>query len=465
MTARLKASKSLIFAFSALLLSNASSVTLAANKSIVSMTAASRGVLFSVVDGSGKDLLAASSPNLAVSLNEGSEITAYVKLNRQPISEVRLSFASSGLLELDVYNQSGLPYSGGLIRYYAPPVLIFDSSNWNVPQTFSIRSIEDGAADGIRTLPVRISISSKGKTTLTEFIWIHSLDSGAVTSGGSQPFISSGSLEKIQEGGQNNGLTRLSNMTALASYDGAKSTAKFRVNSRKLNVKNRLVEFDYTLDSNNKAIIGQVRGFAPRDLSLDLNYVPVDAYFGASGLTGVMTVRQRGVEDTFFVTSTAKDQSSCDINQYAGKWYEQGAAKKAWSAKLVNATYTYTPQLDGTVRVEYVGKYGNINGAAQSAIGVATPIRDFYSLSTNTRFNVLYSSWNSQRPPSSDYRIVDFAPDYSWAIASDSLGGEGVVLTREQIIDDATYRALLNRAGWLGVDTKKFRRTTQIAPP
>lgn len=83
---------------------------------------------------------------------------------------------------------------------------------------------------------------------------------------------------------------------------------------------------------------------------------------------------------------------------------------------------------------------------------------------------------NSLRPPKGDYRIpssrfhapagiADFTPDYSWAIASDRLGGNGVILTRDQIIEDARYNAVLKRAKWLGVDTTKSARTIQAPPP
>ena len=422
--------------------------------------------LASVLYDADKDLLAASLPNLAVSLNEGSEITAYVRLNRQPKSEVRISFSSSGLLELDV-RQSSYDYAGGVSRYSVPPALIFDSSNWNVPQAFSIISIDDGAADGTRTLPVRMSISSRGMATVTNPIWISSLDSGTVSSTPSQPFKSTGAIDQILKGGPDKNLIRLSDATALASYDGTKGTAKFLVNSSKLNIRNRAIEVDYTINAKNKVIVNEVRGFNAQDIFLDLNYVPIEIYYGSSGLSGVMSIRQPklGRVDAFFVTSTAKVKDLVDINQYAGQWYVQGTAKTKGSAKLLNATYTYTPRDDGNVDVEYAGNYGNINGAIQTAIGVATPVRDIYSYSSYSQYHVLYSSWNSVRPPSSDYRIVDFAPDYSWAIASDSLGGNGVILSRDQIIEDATYNAFLNRAKWLGVDTTNFTRTIQVALP
>jgi lipocalin len=425
----------------------------------------SLSTLTSVLDSSGKDLLAASSPNVAVSVEEGSAITAYVTLNRKPKTEVRISFASSGLLELDVHNLSSDGYRGGLKPFSAPPVLIFNGSNWNVPQTVSIQSIEDYSADGTRTLPVRMSISTRDRVAVSKSIWVHSLDSRTVSNDGSQAFQSTGTIDEMLQDGWYNSPSRLSDATASASYNGTKGIARFRVNSNKLNIKNLLIEVDYTINAQNKVVAGQVRGINSRDLSLDLNYLPLDTYFGAFGLSGVMTLSRPklGSKEAFFVTSPAKN--SCDINQYAGTWYVQGNAKTSVSANFVNATYIYTPQPDGTVKVEYAGNYGNINGAIQRAVGVATPVLDDYLHSTYTQFNILYTRWSTQRPPSSDYKIVDFAPDYSWAIASDSFGKNGVILTREQIIEDTTYAAILYRADWLGLDTRKFTRTTQIAPP
>lgn len=442
--------------------------------------------LASVLYDTDKDLLTASSPNLAVSLEEGSEITAYVKLKRKPKSEVRISFTSSGPLELNVYNPLSAPYGGSVVNYSPPPVLIFDSSNWNEPQTISIKSIEDGSADGTRTLPLRMSISSRGMATVTKPIWVHSVDSETVTDLPPELllFKSTGTIDHILEGGPDKNLTRLSAATALASHDGTQGTAKFLVNSRKFNIKNRVIEFDYTINADHKVIVGQVRGISPRVLSLDLNYVyayifPYTDYGNsgkvAFGLSGVMAIRQpeRGMTDAFFVTSIGTVKDFADIAQYAGEWYEQSSAKTKGSARLFNTTYTYTPRPDGKIDVEYAGNYGSINGTIQKASGIATVVSDIYSYSTNieysystnTQFNVSYSRWNSVRPPSRDYRIVDFAPDYSWAIASDSFGGNGVILSREQVIEDTEYNALLGLATRLGVDTTKFTRTNQIAPP
>lgn len=426
---------------------------------------ASPGTFASVLDETGKNLLAASSPAVAVSVEEGHAITAYVKLNRKPKSEVRISFASSGLLELDVHNSSGDVYRGALKPFATPPVLIFDNSNWNIPQTVSIESIDDHSADGTRTLPVRMSISTRGRATITRSIWVHSLDSRTLSGDGGRAFHSTGAIGRTSQGGQYNGMSRLPEGTVSANYDGTKGTAKFVVNSGKPSIRKRVIEVDYAINAQNKVMVRQVRGIDPRDLFLDLNYLPLETYHGSFGLSGEMTIRQPKTDkkDSFFVTSLAKNSS--DINQYVGKWYVQGSARTTASANLVNAAYTYTLQPDATVKVEYGGSYGTANGATQTATGIATPVLDVYPDSTYTQFNVSYSSWSTQGVPSGDYRIVDFAPDYSWAIASDSFGRNGVILTRAQIIDDATYTAVLYRAKWLGVDTSKFTRTIQISPP
>jgi len=102
---------------------------------------------------SSENLLAASSADRAVDVTEGSAIMASVKLTRRTDTAVCVSFVSSGPLELGVGGDSlGV---GGSAEGIASPTLVFTSSNWNVAQTFPIRSIQDNVADGTRTLPVR----------------------------------------------------------------------------------------------------------------------------------------------------------------------------------------------------------------------------------------------------------------------------------------------------------------------
>ena len=52
-----------------------------------------------------------------------------------------------------------------------------------------------------------------------------------------------------------------------------------------------------------------------------------------------------------------------------------------------------------------------------------------------------------------NYWILDYAPDYRWAIVSDASGTSGTILTRDQFLSDLDYdyNALVARAYQLGV--------------
>ena len=133
-----------------------------------------------------------------------------------------------------------------------------------------------------------------------------------------------------------------------------------------------------------------------------------------------------------------------DINQYAGQWYEQGSVKEPSLIGLVNTAANYTPQLDGTITVETYGTYGQ-GGPARSTTGSAVPVN-----AANTRLNVSFSGEPTRDEPGS-YWILDYAPDYSWAIVSDPTGALGSILSRDQFPSEAEYTSLVARAYQLGV--------------
>ena len=134
-----------------------------------------------------------------------------------------------------------------------------------------------------------------------------------------------------------------------------------------------------------------------------------------------------------------------DINQYAGTWYEQGSVKQFLSTGLVNTMAVYTPQLDGTITVENSGNSSGPNGPAWKTTGTAVAVN-----AANTRLAVSFSGEPTRDEPG-NYWILDYAPDYSWAIVSDASGTSGTILTREQFPSEAEYTALVARAYRLGV--------------
>lgn len=118
--------------------------------------------------------------------------------------------------------------------------------------------------------------------------------------------------------------------------------------------------------------------------------------------------------------------------------------KPANSIGLVNITAVFTPQPDSTIAVENSGTYGP-DGPAWTVTGSAVPVN-----AAHTRLSVSFSGEPNTGEPG-NYWILDYAPDYSWAIVSDPTGTSGSILTRGQFPSEAEYTALLSRAYQLGV--------------
>lgn len=134
-----------------------------------------------------------------------------------------------------------------------------------------------------------------------------------------------------------------------------------------------------------------------------------------------------------------------DINSYLGTWYEVGSVKQFFSIGLVNTTAVYSPNPDGSIKVENSGNYFFNNGPQSTITGVALPVD-----STNNKLNVRFFGPASANPPG-NYWIVDLDPDYQWAVVSDRTGLSGFLLSRTRTVSDALYQELLDRASVKGV--------------
>ena len=134
-----------------------------------------------------------------------------------------------------------------------------------------------------------------------------------------------------------------------------------------------------------------------------------------------------------------------DINQYAGTWYEQGSVKEEPSSGLFKIVTVFTPQPDSTIALVNSGTYGP-GGPAWTVTGSAVPVNP-----ANTRFSVSFSAAPPTTVEPGNYWIIDYAPDYSWAIVGDPTGTSGSILTRDQFPSVAEYNALVARAYRLGV--------------
>ena len=135
-----------------------------------------------------------------------------------------------------------------------------------------------------------------------------------------------------------------------------------------------------------------------------------------------------------------------DLNQYAGKWYEQGSVRQFFSIGLVNTKAVYTLNSDGTIRVQNSGNYFFNGGPQSSIVGSAVPVN-----ADNTALNVGFFGQAPSATPPGNYTILAHAPDYNWVIVSDPTGNSGYILTRNQTITPQEYQQLLAQARALGI--------------
>ena len=106
-----------------------------------------------------------------------------------------------------------------------------------------------------------------------------------------------------------------------------------------------------------------------------------------------------------------------DLTKYQGTWYEQGSVKQFFSFGLVNTKAVYTPQPDGSIKVQNSGNYFGPNGPQSNITGAALVVNPDF----NTRLNVgfFFGQPNNTNEPG-NYWILDYGPvvdgQYHWAI-------------------------------------------------
>ena len=179
-------------------------------------------------------------------------------------------------------------------------------------------------------------------------------------------------------------------------------------------------------------------------------YGPSNPFYGTYGNPNDGTYVGNQIISMGQITATTlPSPPAVDVAQYSGTWYEQGSVKQFFSLGLVNTKAVYTPQPDGTIKVENSGNYFWADGPESTITGSAVPVN-----TANTRLNVGFFLGEPNANEPGNYWILDYAPDYSWAIVGDSSGFSGYILTREQAFradNPEAYDALVTRARQLGV--------------
>ena len=130
-------------------------------------------------------------------------------------------------------------------------------------------------------------------------------------------------------------------------------------------------------------------------------------------------------------------------DRYMGTWYEIARLPQYFERDLDEVKARYTLNDDGTIEVENSGvRDGNV----QSITGKARlKYPDANPLSGELRVSFFW-------PFYSDYRVIELAPDYSYAVVTAGSRDYLWVLARRPTMEKAQLDGILNRAKEHGFD-------------
>jgi apolipoprotein D and lipocalin family protein len=135
--------------------------------------------------------------------------------------------------------------------------------------------------------------------------------------------------------------------------------------------------------------------------------------------------------------------SSVDLSRYQGTWYEIARLPNFFEKKLKCITATYTLREDGKITVLNSGNYIAPPHKPSSSEGVAwMPDKN-----SPGKLKVQFF-W----PFSGDYWIMDLDTDYRYVLVGDPALKYLWILNREKLMDETTYKMLLQKAVDNGYD-------------
>jgi apolipoprotein D and lipocalin family protein len=139
--------------------------------------------------------------------------------------------------------------------------------------------------------------------------------------------------------------------------------------------------------------------------------------------------------------------ASVDLSRYAGTWYEIARLPMWFQRHCVDSKATYSSRPDGTVGVR--NECVTDTGGLEQAEGVATVV----DAKTNARLTVVFDNWFARLFGSSregNYWILDLDPEYRTAMVGTPDRRYLWILSRTSLLEEATYRRLVERARELG---------------
>lgn len=145
-------------------------------------------------------------------------------------------------------------------------------------------------------------------------------------------------------------------------------------------------------------------------------------------------------------------ETPVDLPRFMGQWHVIAHVPYFAEAGHVASSDTYTLKDDGDIAVHY--RYRE---------GFGEPVQTFDSRATvrEGTGNRQWTTWFYRVVPTK-FRILEVAPDYSWALIDYPGRDLAWIFAREPVMADAQYRDLEGRMRTHGVNTDKLRRIPQV---
>jgi apolipoprotein D and lipocalin family protein len=145
--------------------------------------------------------------------------------------------------------------------------------------------------------------------------------------------------------------------------------------------------------------------------------------------------------------------TSVDLNSMYGGWYIIATIPNWFEKGMVAAYDVYSRRADGDIREDFYLRSGGFSAGQKHFV-----VHDWVLPGTNN------ASWRVQIfwPISLPFLVLYTDPQYRYVLFGESNRRLGWVYSRTPTVDDADYRALLEKFQQLGYDSSRFRKVVQF---
>jgi apolipoprotein D and lipocalin family protein len=138
-----------------------------------------------------------------------------------------------------------------------------------------------------------------------------------------------------------------------------------------------------------------------------------------------------------------------DVARYCGTWYEAASIPRKRQKRCANTKAEYTLTPEGKVRVVNSCRR---HGKTVSIKALGSPVSGSGNAWLKVRFFGIINA---------DYRVIELAADYSWAVVSNTTGSGLWVLSRTPYPDTTVYDGIMEKLRSRGIETSGIEKTAQ----